>query len=119
MRITNTSKGTVLATHARLASSFWARFKGLLGTQTLPQGSGLLLERTKQVHMFFMRYPIDVAFLGTDNTVVGCVHRLRPWQVSPVFRGATRALELPAGTLAASATEPGDALTVSGSGDGN
>jgi len=112
MYVENTTRGAVLATDARRATGF-GRFRGLLGTSGLPPNTGLLLPKTKQVHMFFMRYPIDVAFLSKDNTVVACVHDLQPWRVSPLIREASCALELPVGTLQQTGTSPGDHLRFS------
>ena len=40
-RITNQTRGTVLADAAEIARNPWVQFKGLMGRSTLPQGSGL------------------------------------------------------------------------------
>jgi uncharacterized membrane protein (UPF0127 family) len=57
-----------------------------------------------------MRFPIDVAFLDCEGTVVGATHSMAPWRVSRVFPGAHSALELPAGTLNRTGTLRGDRL---------
>src|SRR4029079_16891442 len=93
--------GVGLGTRIRLANPWWTRFRGLLGTATLAEGEGLLIEPCRGVHMFGMKYPIDVAFLDRAGRVVGICHRLAPGARSPFVRAARSALELPAGTLAA------------------
>lgn len=69
----------------------------------------MLIERAPSVHMFFMRFPIDVVFLSRDRRVVRVVHGLRPWRVAGA-RGAAAALELPAGAAAEAGVNEGDVL---------
>jgi uncharacterized membrane protein (UPF0127 family) len=60
--------------------------------------------------MFGMRYPLDVAFLAQDGTVVAIYEWLRPSQVSKRHPEAATALELKAGTLGQSGTRIGDRI---------
>jgi len=60
--------------------------------------------------MFFMRFPIDAVFIDRQGTVVGFVENILPNQLSPVFWSADRVIELPAGTIKATATLIGDSL---------
>ena len=85
--------------------------RGLLGRVGLAPGEGMLLDASPSVHMFFMRFPIDVVFLDRDRRVVAVKHCLRPWRVTGARR-AVAALELPAGTAAAVGVEEGDVLVV-------
>lgn len=71
----------------------------------------MLIDRAGSVHMFFMRFSIDVVFLDRDWRVVGVRHALRPWRVAAARR-AVAALELPAGAAAAAGVESGDVLVV-------
>ena len=88
--------GTLVCGRCRVADSFGTRLRGLLGTSSLPSGSGILFPRTRSVHTHFMRFPIDVVFLDGENRVVSIVHRLRPWR-GAASRGARAVLELAAG----------------------
>lgn len=45
-----------------------ARRRGLLGRDGID--GALVLERTSSVHTFGMRFPLEVALLGPDHTVV-------------------------------------------------
>jgi hypothetical protein len=72
------------------------RMRGLLGRPRLPPDRALLLEETRSVHTFGMRFPIKVAFLRGDLMVlrVAC---LRPGRIA-LPRPATRhVLELSEG----------------------
>jgi uncharacterized membrane protein (UPF0127 family) len=83
--------------------------RGLLGRRELPVGEGLLLQPAPSVHMFFMRFPIDVVFCDRDLRVVDVRSNLRPWRTASK-RGARAALELPAGEAARRGVEVGDVL---------
>ena len=85
--------------------------RGLLGRDGLEPGTGMLIDAAPSVHMFFMRFPIDVVFLDRDRTVVGVMHRLAPWRVAGA-RHAVAALELPAGTAAEAGIQEGDVLVL-------
>lgn len=111
-----TEDGTVVSPRCTVASTPWARFVGLMGRASLEPGEGMLFTRTGSIHMFFMRFPIDVVFLSRDRTVVGVRHRLRPWRYAGARR-AVAALELPAGRAAEVGVEPGDVLVFEGLGD--
>ena len=86
-----------VAQSVEVARSLSARVRGLLGRNSLPPGHALLLERCKQVHMLFMRFPIDAVFCGSDDRVVHISKHLRPWTVSRFVGGASYVIELPAG----------------------
>jgi uncharacterized membrane protein (UPF0127 family) len=113
VRIQNLTRGTLVAERCRVARSLRERTVGLLGTTELPPGDGLLIERTQSIHMFFVRYPIDVVFVDRDARVTRCVAAMRPWRVVWWARGARDCIELGVGTLEASATQIGDQLAIS------
>ena len=112
----NETRGTVLADRLLVASSLWARFRGLMGRRSLPSGEGLYLTGTNGIHMFFMRFPIDAVFVGRPAAdgglpVLSVHRRVRPWVgMVPLVRGAAGVIELPVGAIDASGTAPGDTL---------
>lgn len=112
VRIQNLTRGTLVAERCRVARSLRERTVGLLGTMEPSPGDGLLIERTQSIHMFFMRYAIDVVFVDRSARVTRYVAGLRPWRVVWWARGARDCVELGVGTLAASATQAGDQLTI-------
>jgi uncharacterized membrane protein (UPF0127 family) len=102
----------VVAERLRVADTHWTRLRGLLGTSALPEGDGLWIRPCRQVHMFGMRYAIDVVFLDAAQTVVGLVPALRPWRVSPLVKAASSVIELPAGTIARTGLRDGERLVI-------
>ena len=112
VRVSNLTKGTVVAERCRVASSVVDRTVGLLATAEVAPGEGLWIERSPSIHMFFMRYPIDAVFVDAHGRVTRVVADLKPWRVVPWARGARDCLELRAGEAAASATTAGDELVL-------
>jgi uncharacterized membrane protein (UPF0127 family) len=116
----NVTRGTTVADRVEVAASLWAKFMGLMGRRTLPNGDALWLPASNGIHMFFMRIPIDAVFVGRREAGSGgrrkvlSVHRgLRPWTgLVPLVRGADGCLELPVDTIDASATQVGDLLVI-------
>jgi uncharacterized membrane protein (UPF0127 family) len=103
------AEGAVVCERCEIPASSFGRARGLLGRSRLEPGEGMLIDRAGSVHMFFMRFPIDVVFLARDRTVVGVKHRLAPWRVAGARR-AVASLELPAGRAAEVGVEKGDVL---------
>jgi uncharacterized protein len=112
-----TESGKVVCERCETPESAFGRARGLLGRDGLEPGGGMLIDRAGSVHMFFMRFPIDVVFLAKDRTVVGVRHSLAPWRVAAA-RHAVCALELPAGRAAETGVEKGDRLVFEGLADG-
>ena len=104
-----TAGGAIVCERCEIPESALGRARGLLGRDGLEPGEGMLIDRASSVHMFFMRFPIDVVFLARDRTVVGVRHRLAPWRVAAA-RHAVASLELPAGRAAEVGVELGDVL---------
>ena len=98
-RASDGASGIVVADRLRSAHTHWARLRGLLGTSGLQPGEGLWIRPCRQVHMFGMRYPLDVVFLDERHGVVHTIPALAPWAVSPRIDAASSVIELPAGTL--------------------
>ena len=93
-----------------MADRFVERMVGLLGRTTLLPGEALVITRCQQIHMFFMRFAIDVIFVDRNDKVVGLVERIRPFTMSRIFWQANRAIELPTGRISQTHTALGDQL---------
>jgi len=111
MLITNETRQTLLADGAARASNFLSRGKGLMFASSLPQGGGLVIEPCNSIHMFFMRFPLDVLFLDAQKQVVFMYRGIKPWRVGRLVRGAKMAIELPAGIIDETGTQLGDKIT--------
>ena len=102
--------GTVLASLER-ADSFRRRTIGLIGR---PDFDGaLLLERTKSVHTFGMKFPIDVAFCDKDLKIIRVI-TMNQRRVSKLHLGARCAIETEAGRFRHWRVGPGAQLEIRG-----
>jgi len=101
----------MLATDVERADSLFAKAKGLMGKSSLPEGYALVFDfgRTsyRDVHMLFVRTPLDVVWLLDDEVVQ--VKTLRPWRGTGVAK-ADCFVELPG--RAADGVEPGDRVVI-------
>ncbi len=110
LRAENPARDSILGTRIGLADRWWHRLRGLLGRDALKPGEGLILRPCRAVHMAWMRFPLDVAFLSREGRVVASYHALAPGGRTRWHSAALDALELPAGTLAATGTVDGDTI---------
>lgn len=112
VRVYNGTKRMLLSSRSEMARSFCARLIGLLGRRALDPDGGLWLVPGNSVHTIGMRFPIDVVLLNRNSTVVAVHQSVRSFSIVwPNFR-AQSVLELPAETIARTATEPGDVLRI-------
>jgi uncharacterized protein len=95
-----TEGGVLVADHVDVADDLLSRARGLMFRPGLAPGHGLALRPCSSVHMFFMRFPLDVVFVDGEGRVVRILAGIRPWRASGIVRGAKTAIELPAGTAA-------------------
>ena len=104
-------RGPVVCENGVVAATAWSRSKGLLGRAGLGEQEGLWIQPTSSIHMWFMRFPIDVVWAAGDGRVLKLVENIRPWRMS-FCRGAKVALELPVGAIARSGVQVGDHLVI-------
>lgn len=97
-----------LFTEALRPVGFLARARGLLGTAGLGANAALWLDRCASIHMFGMRYAIDLAFLRA-GTVLALFPAVAPMRVR-ACKGAEVALEMPLGAIERLQLKKGDAL---------
>jgi uncharacterized protein len=110
--IANITRSTPIAFNVKIARNPWQRMKGLIGSSSFPQGEALVITRCQSIHMFFMKFPIDVIFCDRQDKVIGLCADIKPGGLSPVFFKASYAIELPSGSIAASKTQLGDQVQI-------
>jgi uncharacterized protein len=109
LRVSNVTRGTVLASSLEVADTGAKRNKGLLGRSGLDAGGGLWIIPCESVHTFFMKFPIDLVYLDKKNRVRKVRNSVPAWRLS-VCLSAHSILELPAGTIRATQTQAGDVV---------
>lgn len=111
MKVKIKSNGKVIAENIILAESFYHRLLGLMFKDKIEDGNGLLITPCNSIHTFFMKYSLDIVFIGYNNKVVKIIRNLSPWKMTWIYINAYKALELPAGTLTSELKE-GDMIEV-------
>jgi hypothetical protein len=111
MLIYNKTRQIPLVQNATVAKTFFDRAKGLLGKKHILKDEALIIPGCSAIHMFFMRFPIDVVFADKEKKVVGLVRNIKPFFLSPIFFRAYFAIELQAGIITAYGIQIGDVLS--------
>lgn len=81
-----------------VADSFLTRAAGLLFSPSPESGQGLLITHCASVHMFFMRYAIDVVFIDAAGRILKLCPALKPWSMA-ACRQARHVIELRDGDI--------------------
>ena len=100
--------GEVLAS-LEVAHGMSARTRGLLGRDGYE--GALLLQPAKSVHTLGMRFPLDVAYLDREMTVMAMV-RMRPWRMGMPRFAARAVIEAEAGSFERWKLLVGDVLEI-------
>ena len=109
--LTNARNNRIVARTLLTAFDSASRRRGLLEHESLEEGTALIIAPSNAIHTFSMRFAIDVAFVSRDGQVVKVSPAVAPWRIAASWRGFA-VVELCAGALAASDTQPGDRLQV-------
>lgn len=115
LQVLNVNRQTRLASSLEVAGSGVRRSKGLLGRKGLAQGEGMWIVPCEAVHTFGMQFPIDLVYLDRKHRVRKVRSSVPPWRLSACLV-AHSIIELPAGTILQTQTEPGDQLEFSPAG---
>lgn len=83
----------------KVADTRWKRFLGLM-FRSRPQEMLFVFDRPERqsFHTWFMRFPIDIAFLDENKKPVEIHENVRPWRFVKPKKECRYVLEMPAGT---------------------
>ena len=109
-RVINETRGTLVAAQVEIASSWWARGKGLLGRRELPAEHGLFIPQCQSIHTWGMQFAIDAVFVDKAWRIVALHQQVGPWRLTQPHWKAWGVLEIPAGTGAKIGLQTGDQL---------
>ena len=111
--VMNRTKSTVLG-ESEIANTFFSRLRGTMFKKELKRGLILKLPSSRSrsgsaIHMFFVRFPLDIIFADSDKKVVNVVS-IDPWKTYTPKKPAKYVIEMKKGTIESSGTEIGDEL---------
>jgi uncharacterized protein len=110
--VANLTRRTLLGDRIEVADTSLSRFLGLIPKRGLNAGEGLWIKPSSGVHMFWMRFAIDVVGLDKQMRVVRLWRNLKPWRMTSVSMQMVSALELPVGQIDAGEVQLGDVLEI-------
>lgn len=96
--VTFINPGTNKEYSIRVCKSYFDRLKGYM-FQKKPRDPALLFSPCNSIHMFGMKFPLDVLFLDESYLIIKRVNNLLPRKIVLPVRGARMAIEAPIGTL--------------------
>jgi uncharacterized membrane protein (UPF0127 family) len=111
MRAVNLTRQTELASLLAVAATSATRRKGLLGRTGLEPGEGLWILPCEAVHSMGMQFAIDLIYLDRQKRAIKLRHGMVPRRLSACLR-AHSVLELPAGSIRRTQTQPGDVIQI-------
>jgi len=109
----NKTKKNSLGEHD-FANSFVSRLLGLMFKEDLQRGLILKLPKSRSrkgsaIHMFFMRFPLDIVFIDSNKKVVDMIS-IEPWKTYTPLAPARYVIEMEKGTINKFNIEIGDEL---------
>ena len=114
IQMRNLTRDNIVCPRCQLADNLWTRGKGLLGRKSLDADEGILLVPGTSIHMFGMKFAIDVIYLTRDDVVADFIADIGPGKAHVAKdKGAGKpysALEVAAGTIARVGVQVGDKL---------
>jgi uncharacterized membrane protein (UPF0127 family) len=113
VKVISLKNQTLIAEKCFVAESAWSRAIGLLGRSSLNSQEAMLFEECTSVHMWGMRFPIDVVFLN-QGKVTSLHSQVQPWRLLPLWDRSSRdVIEFPVGTIQSHHLNIGDHLCIS------
>lgn len=112
MSLVSCYKGDVCISRSVLVpKTFWQRAKGLLGKKSIESDQFYLFYQCSSVHMFAMKFSIDLVYLNHHFEIVKLVHSLEPWQVSVCLK-AKHVIEMKDGMISVHRLVVGEKLLI-------
>ena len=115
VRVSNLTRQVVVCDKCGIANNIFTRVRGLLGRKSLEVGEGLLIVPCPSIHMFGMKFSLDVVFLTQENIVTDFVENIEPGKLYVAqnnFGKAYAALEISPGVIAGTGLQRGDEFRI-------
>jgi len=81
------------------ADTFKLRLFGLMFRKGLEQDHVMVLEPCQSIHMFFMRFAIDLLILNQKGEIIALIKEIKPGRVTALYKEARTFIECEVGTI--------------------
>ncbi|GIW21844.1 MAG: hypothetical protein KatS3mg068_0851 [Candidatus Sericytochromatia bacterium] len=112
LQIINTRNNKVIGSNIILGNTLLLRLIGLIGKKELKEDEGILLTPCNSIHMMFMKIPLDIIFLDSENKIIKVIENIKPWKISPIVLKAKSVLELPINSIKKNDLQINDKLDI-------
>ncbi|HBY20518.1 MAG: hypothetical protein A2Y24_02080 [Clostridiales bacterium GWE2_32_10] len=112
MKLINITTNIIISTKVEIADTFFKRFIGLMGRKNMEREEVLVIKPCNNVHMFFMRFAIDVIFVDREDEICYIQENLKPRQISKYMYDAIYVIELPVDRVREKDIKVGDRLVI-------
>ncbi|MHB1457902.1 MAG: DUF192 domain-containing protein [Armatimonadota bacterium] len=99
MKILIKRNGIIIADRIERAGSLMSQLKGLIGRRKFENGSAMIFPGCKQIHTFFMQFPIDILFVDKNRKVIKIIEKFQPGKISAYIGDSADVIELPSHTI--------------------
>ncbi len=113
--IYNLTRQNVACDKCQIADNLITRMRGLSGRKSLGEDEGLLIVPCPSIHMFGMKFSLDVVFVTKEMIVTDIRENIAPRQIYVAKDNAGKpysALEMPIGSVARCGVQIGDVLEI-------
>jgi uncharacterized membrane protein (UPF0127 family) len=112
-RLVARTDGRTILNHLLVADNFWSRFVGVQFRSPLPLDSGLVIVPCPAIHTFFVRFSLDLIWIGRQAQVLELRRSVRPWRTARGPKGTVAVIETACGAIA---VQVGERLAVESTG---
>lgn len=112
MKIYNSTQNNLITDDVKVAETFFTRSVGLLSKKSVSSNEALVIKPCCSIHTFFMKFPIDVLFIGKNGNIIELYENVKPWRILPIHLASKYVLELCAGQISAKNIKKGDIIHI-------
>jgi uncharacterized membrane protein (UPF0127 family) len=114
MKIYNSTQNNIIAEEVKVAENFFTRSVGLLSRKYISENEALIIKPCCSIHTFFMKFEIDVLFVGANGKVISLYENVKPWRILPIHLKSQYVIELCAGQIRAKSINKNDNIEIEG-----
>lgn len=112
MKIYNSTQNNLIADDVKVAQNFVTRSIGLLSKKSISESEALIIKPCCSIHTFFMKFAIDVLFVGANGQIVALHENVTPWRILPIHLKSKYVIELASGQIALKNICLGDIISI-------
>lgn len=108
----NKTKRTIIAENPLVCATIWSKAKGFMFTRKYQQPLLFIFSKEQYVplHMYFVRFSLDILYINSKQQIVEIKENLKPWQFYHPKQKAMYVVELKQGVVKEKKIDVGDVI---------